>query len=74
MKSALEKEAAVDAADLTHVLEDFIPPSYPAEIEMQTLIAVSECTRRSLLPEKYRQMPREELSQRLAALRLLNGE
>ncbi|HRK69834.1 MAG TPA: AAA family ATPase, partial [Hyphomonas sp.] len=74
MKSALEKEAAVDAADLTHVLEDFIPPSYPAEIEMQTLIAVSECTRRSLLPEKYRQMPREELSQRLAELRLLNGE
>ena len=74
MKSALEKETAVDAADLTFVLEDFIPPSYPAEIEMQTLIAVSECTRRSLLPEKYRHMGREEIGQRLAELRLLVGE
>jgi len=69
MKSALEKEASVDAADLQHVLEDFIPPSYPAEIEMQTLIAVSECTRRSLLPSKYRDMPREELAQRIAFLK-----
>ncbi len=74
MKSALEKEATVDAADLTHILEDFIPPSYPAEIEMQTLIAVSECTRRSLLPEKYRKMTREDIAQRLSALRLLVGE
>lgn len=74
MKSALEKETAVDAADLTHVLEDFIPPSYPAEIEMQTLIAVSECTRRSLLPEKYRNMGREEIGRRLAELKLLVGE
>lgn len=74
MKSALEKETSVDAADLTHVLEDFIPPSYPNEIEMQTLIAVSECTRRSLLPEKYRQMPRAEIAERLAELKLLVGE
>ncbi|MBM3766326.1 MAG: ATP-binding protein [Acidobacteria bacterium] len=69
MKSALEKEASVDAADLQHVLEDFIPPSYPTEIEMQTLIAVSECTRRSLLPSKYRDMPREELAQRISFLK-----
>jgi SpoVK/Ycf46/Vps4 family AAA+-type ATPase len=74
MKSALEQETTVDAADLTHVLEDFIPPSYPAEIELQTLIAVSECTRRSLLPEKYRNMQREQIAQRLAELRLLIGE
>jgi hypothetical protein len=36
---------------------------------MQTLIAVSECTRRSLLPSKYRDMPREELAQRIAFLK-----
>ncbi|HEU0121743.1 MAG TPA: AAA family ATPase [Bryobacteraceae bacterium] len=74
MKSALEKEAAVDADDLVAVLEDFLPPSYPAEIELQTLIAVAECTRRSLLPEKYRAMKREEIAARLAELRLLTGE
>jgi len=28
--------------------EDFIPPSYPTEIELQTLAAVLECTSKSL--------------------------
>jgi AAA+ superfamily predicted ATPase len=73
MKSALENDTSVDAGDLTYVLEDFIPPSYPAEIELQTLIAVSECTRRSLLPEKYRKLTRQEIAERLAELRSLVG-
>lgn len=51
MKSALEKDTAVDAADVIAALEDFIPPSYPTEIELQNLVAVLECTSRSLLPE-----------------------
>jgi len=59
----------VDAADLLHVLEDFLPPAYPAEIEMQTLIAVTECTRRSLLPSQYRDVPRGEIAQRIALLK-----
>jgi AAA+ superfamily predicted ATPase len=74
MKSALEGDATVDAGDLTAVLEDFIPPSYPAEIELQNLCAVIECTRRSLLPKKYREMPREEIAARLNELRLMIGE
>lgn len=71
MKSALEKDAAVEPDDLQAVLEDFIPPSYPAEIELQNLAAVSECTRRSLLPQKYRDMPREEIASRMATLKAL---
>ena len=42
MKSALENEAAVDVEDLKSALEDFIPPSYPTEIELQNLAAVLE--------------------------------
>jgi AAA+ superfamily predicted ATPase len=71
MKSALEQEAAVDVDDLKAAIEDFIPPSYPTEIELQNLAAVLECTSKSLLPEKYRKMDRGELirrSQELAAL------
>jgi SpoVK/Ycf46/Vps4 family AAA+-type ATPase len=64
MKSALENEAAVDVDDLKSALEDFVPPSYPTEIELQNLVAVLECTSKSLLPAKYRQMDRSELVRR----------
>jgi AAA+ superfamily predicted ATPase len=64
MKSALENETAVDLDDLKAALEDFIPPSYPTEIELQNLAAVMECTSKSLLPEKYRTMDRAELIRR----------
>ena len=71
MKSALENEAAVDVDDLKAALEDFVPPSYPTEIELQNLVAVLECTSKSLLPEKYKKIERSELIRRaneLAAL------
>jgi len=71
MKSTLENEATVDVDDLKAALEDFIPPSYPTEIELQNLVAVLECTSKSLLPEKYRNIDRAELIRRtneLAAL------
>jgi AAA+ superfamily predicted ATPase len=64
MKSALENESTVDLDDLRSALEDFIPPSYPTEIELQNLAAVLECTSRSLIPAKYRDTDRDELIQR----------
>jgi AAA+ superfamily predicted ATPase len=64
MRSALEAETAVELDDLKAALEDFIPPSYPTEIELQILASVLECTSRSLLPEKYRNADRAELIRR----------
>jgi hypothetical protein len=61
MRSSLQNKSAVDAEDLKAALEDFIPPYYPTEIEMQNLVAVLECTSKSLLPEKYRDINRREL-------------
>jgi AAA+ superfamily predicted ATPase len=61
LRSRLLKKAAVDTEDLKAALEDFIPPYYPTEIELQNLVAVLECTSRSLLPQKYREMERSEL-------------
>ncbi|QOY90747.1 ATP-binding protein [Paludibaculum fermentans] len=68
MKSALEGDAAVDVEDLKAAIADFIPPSYPDEIELQNLVAVLECTSRSLLPEEYRTMDRGEIQRRVAEL------
>ncbi len=74
MKSVLENGAAVDLDDLKSALEDFIPPSYPTEIEMQNLAAVLECTSRSLLPAKYKDMDRAEAIRRAKELALLGRE
>ena len=71
MKSALENENTVGLDDLKHALEDFIPPSYPTEIELQNLVAVLECTSSSLLPEKYRRADRGELISRARELAAL---
>jgi len=56
---------------LEETFDDFIPPTYPEEVEMQTLIAVLECTSKSLLPEPYQNMSREEITQRFEELRLM---
>jgi SpoVK/Ycf46/Vps4 family AAA+-type ATPase len=61
MRSTLSKKLAIDAADLEAALEDFIPPYYPTEIDLQTLVAVLECTSKSLLPKQYREQNRAEL-------------
>jgi AAA+ superfamily predicted ATPase len=71
MKKALENQTGLDAQDLVAALEDFIPPSYPTEIELQTLAAVLECTSKSLLPEEYRAMDRGEIIRRTNELSML---
>jgi hypothetical protein len=62
----------VDVEDLKHAIADFIPPSYPSEIELQNLVAVLECTSKSLLPEQYRNMDRGEILNRVGSLNALS--
>jgi SpoVK/Ycf46/Vps4 family AAA+-type ATPase len=64
-------KAQVGVEELKAAIEDFIPPSYPEEIELQNLAAVIECTSRSLLPERYRTMDRAEITRRAIELSLL---
>jgi hypothetical protein len=61
MRSSLQNKPGVDTEDLKAALEDFIPPYYPTEIDLQNLVAVLECTSKSLLPKKYRDMDRGDL-------------
>lgn len=64
----------VTAEDVTAVLENFIPPSYPLEIELQNLAAVQECTSRDMLPPAYRDLERDEISRRMRELKMLLAE
>lgn len=54
---------------LDEVFEDFLPPTYPEEIELQTLTAVIECTSKSLLPERFRKLDRDKLLKRVEELK-----
>lgn len=58
---------------LDKTLEDFIPPTYPEEVELQTLSAVIECTSKSLLPEEYRKLDRAEMMERIEELKTRIG-
>jgi SpoVK/Ycf46/Vps4 family AAA+-type ATPase len=68
------RTAASGATDVTPgiidaVFEDFLPPTYPEEVELQTLAAVIECTSKSLLPERFRNLSREKVLKRVEQLK-----
>src|SRR5215471_11749767 len=63
-KSVEDARPAVEIQDVKGALEDFIPPSYPTEIDLQNIVAVLECTSKSLLPKQWREADRKELIRR----------
>ena len=66
---AFEKGTDLNVEILQEAVEDFIPPSYPEQIELMNLVAVLECTSRELLPERFREIPRGELMERIKTLK-----
>ena len=68
------KKPVVTAEILGEVVGDFIPPTYPLQVELQALAAVLECTSRAMLPERYRQMEREQIVRRVEELKALLRE
>lgn len=73
-RAAVAGESQPDAATLQATVDDFIPPTYPLEVELQTLAAVLECTSRALLPERYQGVEREKAVRRVEELKVLTGE
>jgi SpoVK/Ycf46/Vps4 family AAA+-type ATPase len=74
LRAVSARREKVTAEDLRDTFADFVPPSYPLEVELQTLVAVSECTSRELLPESYRNRPRDEITRRIRELKMLLSE
>jgi len=54
---------------LDSVFEDFLPPTYPDEVELQTLTAVAECTSKALLPDRFRKLDRNNVLTRIQELK-----
>ncbi len=74
MRAMLAGKTTPETKDLEEALADFIPASYPTEIELQNLVAVAECTSRSLLPERYRNINRADIVGKVQQLKLMLGE
>jgi SpoVK/Ycf46/Vps4 family AAA+-type ATPase len=72
-RAAGRDNAIVTAEILQETVNDFIPPTYPTEVELQKLAAVLECTSRDLLPTQYRNMDRADVVRRVKELQMEIG-
>ncbi|WP_020402472.1 ATP-binding protein [Gracilimonas tropica] len=72
-RAAAEGKVKVTPEILDAALNDFLPPTYPEEVELQTLSAVIECTSKELLPEHYREMDRDEILSTIEELKFRIG-
>ena len=59
----------VDIDMIAKVFNDFLPPTYPEEIELMTYSAVLECTSKELLPPSFRDLSRQEVMERVEDLK-----
>ena len=69
-KAAAKGEEKVDIITIMETFDNFLPPTYPEEIELMNLAAVLECTSRELLPEEFRNMSRDDVVARVQELKL----
>lgn len=66
-RAVMEGREEVVTSDVEHVGKDFIPPSYP--IELDNLVAVQEC--RDLLPDVFRSLERDFVTRRVKEIKML---
>lgn len=72
--------AASDGMDIVteqHIEEainNFIPPVYPYEVELQNLVSVLECTHKDMIPQRYLYMPKQKIAETIRQLKAILGE
>nr|WP_319564604.1 ATP-binding protein [uncultured Rhodoferax sp.] len=69
VESARNQTLPLDAAVLTAAALDFMPPQERDMIEFMELLAVSETSRRTLLPKRFRDMATADIQSHLLAAR-----
>ena len=74
MNASADNRMMLTTEDIEQTIDDFIPPSYPYDIELQNLVAVLECTSKEMLPKQYQKIQRSELLAEIQELKQLLGE
>ncbi|MDD5028240.1 MAG: ATP-binding protein [Rhodoferax sp.] len=67
VESARNQASALNAAVLTAAAQDFMPPQERDMIEFMELLAVSETSRRTMLPKRFRDMAAADIQSHLLA-------
>lgn len=71
LETARNGSTALDAEALSYAIDDFMPPQERDMIEFMELLAVSETSRRSMLPKRYRDMVISDIQSNLLNARRL---
>jgi len=58
---------------IRETLADFIPPTYPEEVELMNYVAVLECTSKELLPKRFQDMSRADIIAKIEEIKALKG-
>lgn len=66
-------EGALTPEMVLQEVADFIPSDIARQREYQELLAVLECTSREILPDRYADVPREVIQQRVEQIRTSTG-
>lgn len=69
-----ENRVMITEEDLLETLRDFLPPTYPHELELQNLVATLECTSKELIPKRYQNKDRATLIAEINQLKQLLNE
>ena len=72
--AALENRIIINEKDLETTVAEFLPPTYPHEIDLQNLAAVLECTSREMIPESFRNIDKNKIVSEIKQLKILLGE
>ncbi len=73
-KAAMENHVILTKKDIEDTIRDFVPPSYPHEIELQNLVAVLECTSKEMIPKRFHNFDRSKVITQIRELKTLLGE
>jgi SpoVK/Ycf46/Vps4 family AAA+-type ATPase len=68
-RAVAEGAEQVTADTVRASFQDFLPPTYPAEIELMNYAAVLECTSKALLPDRFKALTRQEVVQKVQELK-----
>ena len=74
LQSQLDGEEKLSQKTLTTVAQNFLSPNYPVETELQIMIAIRECTNKTLIPENYQKMVGSDVTTKINELKSLLKE
>lgn len=68
LSATVRHKTELNADIVKETIANFRSPEYPLAIELQTLVAVRECTHQDMVPDKYRGLAAADIEARINEL------